>query len=77
VAAPRVATPPEPVRDDQSRPPVSLLDAHSQTLGIVQWWPDGPAGRPRGGGVNRSYALRSAQGRPPEGRRQRAAADAL
>src|SRR5437667_12109870 len=38
--------PAEPVRDDQSRPSVRLLAAPPQTLRIVQWWPDGPAGPP-------------------------------
>src|SRR5437870_11071832 len=36
----------EPVRDDQSRPSIRLLATPPQTLRIVQWWPDGPAGRP-------------------------------
>ena len=38
--------PAEPVRDNQSRPSVRLLAPHPQTLRIVQWWPDAPAGRP-------------------------------
>ncbi len=56
--------PAEPVRDDQSHPSVRLLAAHLPTLGTLQWWPGGPAGRPSWSRISpRSLACRESIGR--------------
>src|SRR3989454_7380512 len=56
--------PAEPVRDDQSHPSVRLVAAHLPTLGTLQWWPVGPAGRPSWSRISsRSLACRESIGR--------------
>src|SRR6266404_3382895 len=56
--------PAEPVHDDQSHPSVRLLAAHLPTLGTLQSWPGGPAGRPSWSRISsRSLACRESIGR--------------